>query len=149
MPKLLKAAYLLTRDNDLVEDVVQGTLLRVFRNWDRAREAPDAYSQQALISVCRDYWRRKKRRPRETSLDSAPVAAELEFSEELAERDALEHGLGALSQQQREVIVLRYYFDLSVSDTAMLLGIADGTVKSAASRGLQEMRTLLSADEGR
>jgi RNA polymerase sigma-70 factor (sigma-E family) len=148
MPKLLKGGYLLTRDADLAEDLVQGTLLRVFRNWDRAREAPDAYSQQALISVARDYWRRRRRRPREIALESTIPSETVEFSDEFVERDAIEQALTSLSQQQREVLVLRYHFDLSVADTAQLLKIAEGTVKSTTSRGLQELRALLGTQEG-
>lgn len=60
------------------------------------------------------------------------------------ERQALEQLLGELTPQQREVVVLRFYLDLSVAETAELLGIAEGTVKSAAHRGLAQLRGLLS-----
>lgn len=145
LPTLLKGAYLLMRDIDLAEDVVQGTMLSVFRHWDQARAAPEAYSRQTLINVCRDQWRRQKRRPQETSLGDANVIdTAASFSDALGERDALKRALEALPQQQHEVLLLRFFFDLSISQTAELLDIAEGTVKSAAHRGLQELRELLS-----
>jgi RNA polymerase sigma factor (sigma-70 family) len=144
MPKLLKGGYLLTRDLDLTEDVVQGTLLRVFRNWDSAREAPGAYSQKTLITVCRDLWRHQQRQPREVALDPALAADAADIGDRLAERDALERSLLMLTEQQREILVLRFFFDLSVAETARLLNVAEGTVKSASHRGLSELRQLLS-----
>jgi len=145
LPTLLKGAYLLMRDVDLAEDVVQGTMIRVFRHWDDAREAPEAYSRQTLLNVCRDQWRRQSRRPHETSLaDDNTADASAPFSDVLAERDALKQALDTLPQQQREVLLLRFFFDLSVTQTAELLGIPEGTVKSSAHRGLQELRELLS-----
>jgi RNA polymerase sigma-70 factor (sigma-E family) len=145
LPTLLKGAYLLMRDVDLAEDVVQGTMLAVFRHWDDARKAPDAYSRQTLINVCRDQWRRQKRRPQETSLTDANIPdTASSFSDALGERDALRHALDQLPQQQREVLLLRYFFDLSVVQTAELLDIPEGTVKSAAHRGLEDLRVLLS-----
>jgi RNA polymerase sigma-70 factor (sigma-E family) len=146
LPTLLKGAYLLMRDVDLAEDVVQGTMLRVFRHWDQARAAPEAYSRQTLINVCRDHWRRQKRRPKESTLGDANVIdTAASFSEALGERDAILQALDALPQQQREVLLLRFFFDLSVIQTAELLDIAEGTVKSSAHRGLQELRELLSS----
>ena len=148
LPTLLKGAYLLMRDIDLAEDVVQGTMLSVFRHWDQARAAPEAYSRQTLINVCRDQWRRQKRRPQETSLGDANVIdTAASFSDALGERDALKQALDALRQQQREVLLLRFFFDLSVTETAGMLDIPEGTVKSAAHRGLQELRELLSPPE--
>jgi RNA polymerase sigma-70 factor (sigma-E family) len=144
LPSLLKGAFLLTRDVDLAEDVVQGTLLSVFKHWSDARQAPEAYSRQVLLNVCRDHWRRESRRPRETPLIERTVDdGDTSFGDQLADREALKDALDALPEQQREVIVLRFFFDLSVSQTAELLGIAEGTVKSAAHRGKQQLHDLL------
>jgi RNA polymerase sigma-70 factor (ECF subfamily) len=132
------------RDVDLAEDVVQGTMLRVFRHWDDARAAPEAYSRQTLINICRDQWRHQKRRPQETSLGDTNITdTAASFSDALVERDALKQALDMLTDQQREVLLLRFFFDLSVIQTAELLDIAEGTVKSSAHRGLQELRELL------
>lgn len=145
LPTLLQGAYLLLRDIDLAEDAVQGTMLRVFRRWDQAREAPEAYSRTALISVCRDHWRRQRRRPREVLTGGEPAADEaVSFEDRWDDREALEQALEELPHPQHEILVLRFFFDFSVAETAELLQIPEGTVKSSTHRGLEQLRTLLS-----
>ena len=150
LPTLLRGAYLLLRDVDLSEDVVQATMLRVFRNWRKARDAPEAYSRKALINICRDHWRRQHRLPPEVLSEDVEVVEEEEpaFSHRLAEREAMTQALDLLQDLQREVLVLRFYFDFSVAQTAEMLDIAEGTVKSATHRGLIELRGLLEAQTG-
>jgi RNA polymerase sigma-70 factor (sigma-E family) len=144
LPTLLRGAYLLLRDVDLAEDAVQGTMLRVFRNWGEARSAPEAYSRTALISICRDHWRRQNRRPREVlGEDLRELAEASSFSQILEDREVLSQALDSLPTMQREVLVLRFYFDLSVTQTAEMLKLAEGTVKSATHRGLEQLRDLL------
>ncbi|MGC9220099.1 MAG: SigE family RNA polymerase sigma factor [Solirubrobacteraceae bacterium] len=149
LPGLLKGAYLLVGDVDLAEDAVQGTLLRVFKNWHHAREAPGPYSRAVLVSVCRDHWRYKRRRPREILTGGAvnePHATA--FSDAFDQRDALAQALRELPRVQREILVLRFYLDLPVTDTARLLELPEGTVKSNTSRGLERLRGLLSPPAG-
>jgi RNA polymerase sigma-70 factor (sigma-E family) len=150
LPTLLRGAYLLLRDVDLSEDVVQATMLRVFRNWRSAREAPEAYSRRALINICRDHWRRQHRLPPELlgeDLESVEEEAPA-FSHRLAEREAMTQALDRLQDVQREVLVLRFYFDFSVAQTAEMLDLPEGTVKSATHRGLIELREILGASTG-
>ena len=150
LPTLLRGAYLLLRDVDLAEDVVQATMLRVFRNWRTAREAPDAYSRRALINICRDHWRRQHRLPPELlgeDLDGLEEEVPA-FSHRLAEREAMTQALDRLQDVQREVLVLRFYFDFSVAQTAEMLDLPEGTVKSATHRGLPELREILGASTG-
>jgi RNA polymerase sigma-70 factor (sigma-E family) len=145
LPVLLRGAYLLLRDVDLAEDVVQATMLRVFRHWRDAREAPEAYSRKALINICRDHWRRQQRLPPESLGEDVDGVEEdvPAFSHRLAEREAMTNALDGLRDLQREVLVLRFYFDFSVAQTAEMLDLPEGTVKSATHRGLSELRTLL------
>lgn len=144
LPVLLRGAYLLLRDIDLAEDVVQATMLRVFRHWRDAREAPEAYSRKALINICRDHWRRQHRLPPEVLGQDVEVEEETpEFSHRMAEREAMTQALDRLPDLQREVLVLRFYFDFSVAQTAEMLDLPEGTVKSATHRGLSELRGLL------
>jgi RNA polymerase sigma-70 factor (sigma-E family) len=143
-PRLLRAAYLLLRDAEAAQDAVQTTLLRTFRRWRRAREAPEPYSRRVLINVCHDQWRSQERHP-ETSLavESAadlPVVSESGCVEDRLMLDAL---LGELPVRQRAALVLRFYLDLSVAETAALLDVPEGTVKSATHRGLDRLRELL------
>jgi RNA polymerase sigma-70 factor (sigma-E family) len=150
LPSLLRGAYLLLRDIDLAEDVVQATMLRVFRHWRDARVAPEAYSRKALINICRDHWRRQQRLPPEVlgeDLDHIEERAPA-FSHRLAEREAMTAALDRLPDLQREVLVLRFYFDFSVAQTAEMLDLPEGTVKSATHRGLSELRVLLEEPAG-
>lgn len=152
LPSLLKTAYLLLRDIDLAEDAVQGTLLRVFRQWPEARKAPDAYSRVTLVNVCRDHWRRLQSRPKEVHADDFEPFTRAEQNavgdDGWAERKALDEALAGLGSPQREVMILRYFLELSVSETAAALGIAEGTVKSSTHRGLAQLRGLLVAGKG-
>lgn len=151
LPTLLKGAYLLLRDIDLAEDAVQGTLLRVFRNWPTARSAPEAYSNVTLVNVCRDHWRRLRSRPQEVPVDEfEPAAREHQetFGAAWADRKELEAALANLGSPHREVLILRFFLELSVSETAAALGIAEGTVKSSTHRGLQQLRGHLVSAEG-
>jgi RNA polymerase sigma-70 factor (sigma-E family) len=145
LPTLLRGAYLLLHDVDLAEDVVQATMLRVFRHWRDARQAPEAYSRKALINICRDHWRRRHRLPSEILGEDVDGVEEdvPTFSHRLAEREAMTQALDRLQDLQREVLVLRFYFDFSVAQTAEMLDLPEGTVKSATHRGLAELRTLI------
>lgn len=66
------------------------------------------------------------------------------FTDRMEQREALDQALGTLTSPQREVLVLRFFFDLSVAQTAEVLAVAEGTVKSATHRGLVQLRELLS-----
>jgi RNA polymerase sigma-70 factor (sigma-E family) len=144
-PKLLRAAYLLLREHDAAEDATQSALLGTLRRWGHARSAPEAYSQRVLINVCRNYWRHERRHPTQPSTEEhAQLHAINSEADRVDQRVVLEHALNALSAQQREVLVLRFFLDLSVPQTAQVLEIAEGTVKSTTSRGLAELRELLS-----
>jgi len=143
-PRLLRAAYLLLRDVEVAQDVVQTTLLRTFRHWRRAREAAEPYSRRVLINVCNDHWRSQARHPETSLADESvgidPVVSDPECLEDRLTLDAL---LGELPARQRAALVLRFYLDLSVAETAALLDLPEGTVKSATHRGLARLRELL------
>lgn len=142
--QLLRAAYLLLGSRVAAEDALQTSLMKTFRHWRRARAQPAAYCRQVLINECRDQWRRTKRAPPETALlldPESPVASSP--FESIEQRGDLETALHRLPREQREVLILRYFLDLSIRQTAQALGIADGTVKSATSRGLHALRSLI------
>jgi RNA polymerase sigma-70 factor (sigma-E family) len=143
--RLLRVAELLLRDRFVAEDAVQTTLLRVFQHWDRAKENPQAYSRTVLLNVCRDQWRRDAFRPRTELSDALEREPErsrslLEIFEDRAYLDGL---LRDLTEQQRAILVLRFYLDLSVAETAELLGLPEGTIKSYTSRALATVRRSL------
>jgi RNA polymerase sigma-70 factor (sigma-E family) len=148
-PTLLRAALLLLRDRAAAEDVVQSTLLRTFRRWKRAREAPEAYSQKVLVNLCHDHWRHRRRHPESDTLEHGEQvpAPQVDLTDRLAQRQALERAMANLTSRQREVLVLRFFLDLSVAETAERLRIPEGTVKSCAHRGLAHLRDSLPMPE--
>jgi RNA polymerase sigma factor (sigma-70 family) len=143
VPTLVRAAYMLLHDIDLAEDMVQATMLRVFKHWGKAREAPEAYSRRVLNNLCRDHWRRQARQPEDHITESEVGSGTVPFTEDVERRDAINQALASLPNLQREVLVLRFFLDLSVEEVADLLAIPEGTAKSATHRGLGRMRGLL------
>jgi RNA polymerase sigma factor (sigma-70 family) len=143
--QLLRAAELLLHERFVAEDAVQTTLLRVFQHWGRAKENPQAYSRVVLVNVCRDHWRRDAHAP------SAEVSDAIEGEPERSpspldvfeDRTYLDDLLRDLTEQQRAILVLRFYLDLSVAESAELLGLPEGTIKSYTSRALATIRRSL------
>jgi RNA polymerase sigma-70 factor (sigma-E family) len=142
---LVRLAYLLTGDRGHAEDLVQTALLRTARHWPRARDAPDAYVRQVLINLSRDRIRLLFRRPREAPLppDLDTLRAADAGYDQVTERRVVVRALAQLPVRQRQVIVLRFFEDVSVEQTAALLGCSTGTVKSYTSRALSRLRELL------
>jgi RNA polymerase sigma-70 factor (sigma-E family) len=144
-PTLVRAAYLLLRDRDAAQDAVQTTLMRTFGRWRVARRAPEAYSRQVLVNVCRNHWRHSSRHP--VHSDDARLAEIIDPApggERIEDRVMLQSALGTLPELHREVLVARFFLDLSVAKTAELLRVPPGTVKSATHRALARLRELLS-----
>ena len=147
-PSLLRAALVLLGSREDAEDALQVTLLRTYRRWDRAREAPKAYVRTALVNPCRERWRHRDRHP-EISQDMDELANVVSFAEAVDRRRVLVRMLRQLPDIQREVLVCRYLLDATVAETAAALDIAEGTVKSATSRGLDQLRQLQYDEEKR
>jgi RNA polymerase sigma-70 factor (sigma-E family) len=145
---LLRAALVLLDSREDAEDALQVTMLRTYRRWDRAKEAPLAYARAVLVNACRERWRHLRRHP-EISQDVGELANVVSFAEAVDRRHALVRALRQLPAIQREVLVCRYLLDATVAETATALDIAEGTVKSAASRGLEQLRQLLHDEEKR
>ncbi|MFG2038453.1 SigE family RNA polymerase sigma factor [Dactylosporangium sp. NPDC048998] len=142
---LLRTAYLLTGDRGHAEDLLQTALLRAARRWAVARRAPDAYVRRILVNLSHDRRRTLFRRPSEAPLPPDPdlLCGADAGLDRVADRDAVVWALAELPVRQRQVVVLRYFEDLSVEQTAELLGCTTGTVKSYASRALARLRELL------
>jgi RNA polymerase sigma-70 factor (sigma-E family) len=147
-PSLLRAALVLLGSREDAEDVLQVTLLRTYRRWEQARQAPQAYARTVLVNACRERWRHRSRHP-EISQDLDELANVFSFAEAVDRRHVLVRVLRQLPDIQREVLVCRYLLDATVAETAAALEIAEGTVKSAASRGLDQLRQLLNDEEKR
>jgi RNA polymerase sigma-70 factor (ECF subfamily) len=141
LPALLRFGHLLTGDAASAEDLVQLALSRAWRNRDRI-DAPYAYVRRVMINSNSSWWRRYRRElmaPRVISDDEALA----DPSSRIDDRDAVWRALRSLPTRQREIVVLRYYEDLSERQIADLLGISTGTVKSQASRALRRLTQVL------
>jgi RNA polymerase sigma factor (sigma-70 family) len=101
-----------------------------------------------LVNACRERWRHRNRHP-EISQDLDQLGNVVSFAEAVDRRHGLVRMLRQLPAIQREVLVCRYLLDATVAETATALDIAEGTVKSAASRGLDQLRQLLNDEERR
>jgi RNA polymerase sigma-70 factor (sigma-E family) len=141
---LLRTAVLLSAERERAEDLLQVALLRTHRRWSAARRSPEAYARRVLVNLARDRHRMLARRVAEEPLDRAgSLAADDLPVIRLPDRDAMLEALRQLPVRQREVIVLRFYLDLSVQEVAHAVGCSEGTVKSATARGLDRLRMSL------
>jgi len=139
---LLRTAILLTGDRSEAEDLLQVALLRVARRWSRAAESPDAYTKRVLANLSIDRARHRRRHPER--LGDVP---DLPGHEDLSlDRLTLLDALRQLPPRQRATVVLRYWEDLSVAETASLLNCSVGTVKSNSSKGLSQLRAVLEGE---
>ncbi|WP_308036690.1 SigE family RNA polymerase sigma factor [Cellulomonas xiejunii] len=142
-PALARTAWLLCGDEHRAEELVQQALMRTFVSWSTARERdPLAYTRRTLANLRIDTWR-KHRREVLTPLDGMPHVGVDSGADVRAERDRLIRALSTLTARQRRIVVLRHLVGLSEREVAEDLGVAVGTVKSTASRGLAELRAAL------
>jgi RNA polymerase sigma-70 factor (sigma-E family) len=143
--RLLRTAHLLTGDRTEAEDLLQMTLMRVARHWRTAETAPGAYATRVLINLSRDRARRSRRRVVEAPWAGAETMpdGDEELSEQIARRALLIAALARLPDRQREVLVLRFYLDLSEPEIAAAMGIGPSTVRSTAHRALGALGRLL------
>ena len=142
-PSLLRAALVLLDSREDAEDALQVTMLRTYRRWEQAKQAPQAYARTVLVNACRERWRHRGRHPEISHEMVDELANVVSFADAVDRRHVLVRALRQLPVIQREVLVCRYLLDITVAETATALGIAEGTVKSAASRGLDQHRQLL------
>jgi len=143
MERWRRSAYLLCQDWHTADDIVSVMVGRLYDHWRRVREADnvDAYAQRMLTRT----WLNEARRPwrRELPHGEPPDSALADPSASV-DRESLATLLRSLGPRQRAVIVLRFYLDHTVEETASILGISEGTVKSQSARALATLR--LSAD---
>ena len=149
--QLVRMAVLLTGDQGRAEDLAQQTLVIVPRKW-RSIEPGNAmaYSRAVLANKSASWWRR--RRYHEvlvgSPVDDLPASAQVgsgDHSERVGDRDEILRALATRPPRMRAVIVMRYYSGLSEAETADALGVSPGTLKTQASRGLDRLRTVLTA----
>lgn len=141
-PSLVRAAVFLGARPHEAEDLAQTTLVRCYTGWTKVSGAEnrDAYVYRMLLNCLRDVRRTRwwKDRQYDTALDG-PHSAEPDATDRVALADAVHRALGGLTQPNREVVVLRYFVQLTERQSAEVLGIPAGTVKSRLSRALAHL----------
>lgn len=142
-PVLLRTARSLTANPCDAEDLLQTALAKTYVAWERIEDhrALDGYVRRALLNTRTSQWR--KRKVDEFACDELPEPDGVQAAdpaEQQALHDAMWRAIMKLPARQRAMVVLRYYEDLSEIQTAEVLGVSVGTVKSAVSRALGKLR---------
>jgi RNA polymerase sigma-70 factor (sigma-E family) len=135
--RFLRLAYLLTHDWALAEDLLQESLAKAWSAWPRVDE-PDAYLRRILVTTYTSWWRRRWRR--EVPSADLPERICEDGTGDLDRRAWLWRSVAKLPPRQRAVVVLRFYEDLPVAETAQVLGCDQGTVKSQTAKALAKLR---------
>lgn len=135
-PELLRSAWLLTGDWHAAHDLIQVALEKTWPRWGKRVHHPDAYVRRVMLTTYLS-WRGRRWT---AEIPTAQLPECTCTADESDLRLALLTALSALTPRQRAVIVLRYFDDLPEAETAGLLGCSIGSVKSHASRGLQQLR---------
>ncbi len=142
---LVRLAALLVRHSGEAEEIVQDAFVAMHDKWRRLRDPDKAigYLRRSVVNRARSSLRRHQVADRHLTRELPAGAPTGDPAADAASREYLLDALGRLPQRQREVLVLRYYSDLSEADIAATLGISRGSVKSHASRGLSSLRSNL------
>jgi RNA polymerase sigma-70 factor (sigma-E family) len=142
VPSLVRAAYLYTGSQAAAEDLVQDVLEAVYRGWGRVRADPYGYARAALANRAANRRRWQSRHP-EVPLPSdldPPTPSE---GDRVDDAELLVGALAKLPARQRAVLVCRFFEDRTVEETARVLGISTGSVKSHTSRAMARLRVEL------
>jgi RNA polymerase sigma-70 factor (ECF subfamily) len=150
--RLIAVARLIMRDEDSAQDAVQDAFVDAWKDIRGLRD-PDrleAWMYRLLVHACRTRARREHARRtlqvRQVRLEAWQGDVEASSESAVVLHDQVERALRRLSTDQRAVLVLVYYLDLSLADAARVLGIPIGTMKSRLSRATQALRAALDAD---
>ncbi len=135
--RLFESAFLMSGDAHHAQDLVQDALIKVAARWEKLRdENPDGYARRILYRDHVSWWRRSRDLP----VDEIPEASPGDLSESSVDHLVVGVALERLTRKQRAVLVLRYFDDLTEKQTADILGVSVGTVKSQCSAALARLR---------
>jgi RNA polymerase sigma-70 factor (sigma-E family) len=140
---LRRTAYLICGDWHRADDVAQEALIRIYSAWGRIERTSGLlpYARRTVVRLLIDHSRRPWRR----ELPGVPAEPPPTHDQTdlVDNRLVLLHALAQLPPRRRACVVLRYFDDLSVAETAAALGCVEGTVKSQTARGIDELRSIL------
>ncbi len=147
---LVRLATLLTRDASVAEEIVQDAFVALHRRWSTLaeRHAAHAYLRTSVVNGARSALRHRGVEERHRQPGAPDPAGPEELAVRASEDAQVIAALHTLSRRQQEVLVLRYYADLSEQDIAHTLGMSRGAVKSHAHRGLAALRQALATPGG-
>jgi RNA polymerase sigma-70 factor (sigma-E family) len=139
-PALLRTAYVVVGDRQLAQDLLQEALVKAYVAWPRLRDTTkaEAYVRRTIVTTAIS-WRRR-RSFHERPVQDLPDANNPDETDRLATQDALWEQVRALPPRQRAALVLRYYEDLTETETAEVMGCSVGTVKSQVAAALGKLR---------
>ncbi len=143
--RLLRTAYLLTGDQHQAEDLLQTSMAKLYLAWDKVRDrgSIDSYARRILVNEHNSSWRRpwrRRERPTDFADEKAPAGPPARHGYDDGVGDAVWQIVQTLPRRARAVVVLRYYEQLTEAETAEVLGISVGTVKSQNARAMASLR---------
>ena len=142
-----RVGYLLCQDWDRADDLVQGAITKLYVRWNRARAA-DHIDSYAHVMLVREYLgERRSSWSRRVAMDGQVPDLPGQSQDQDTALD-LRSALAALPRRQRATLVLRFYCDLNVDQTARVLSCSPGTVKSQTAKGLRSLRQALEPSIG-
>ena len=135
--RLLQSAFLMTGDAHHSQDLVQEALVKVAARWEKLRDQnPDGYARRILYRDHISWWRRQH----DFLVEVMPEGSSRDLSESSVDYVVVGAALESLTRKQRAVLVLRYFDDMTEKQTADILGVSVGTVKSQCSAALARLR---------
>jgi RNA polymerase sigma factor (sigma-70 family) len=145
--RLVQALTLYCGNREVGEELAQEALVRVWERWPKvgAMDAPEAWTFRVGMNLANSAFRRRRAERRALTRTRATTAAASD--RDVAGATAVREAVAALAPRQRAVVIARYFLDLSVDETAALLGCAPGTVKATTSQALAALRTRGLVDE--
>jgi RNA polymerase sigma-70 factor (sigma-E family) len=143
---LFRTAYLIVGDHQLAQDLLQESLVKTYVAWPRLRDISkaEAYTRKTIVTTAIS-WRRR-RSFHERPMDPLPDPAVPDPAETVTTHASMLAQLRTLPPRQRAAIVLRYYEDLSVAQTADVMDCSVGAVKAQVSTGLSQLRHRMGAN---
>lgn len=142
--RLLRAAYLVCGDAHRAEDLLQQAFEKLALRWETVKYGqPDAYVRRILYRDAVSSWRRTRREHLTVVPPEPDAASQAGPQEGIGDRVDLQAALARLTPKQRAVLVLRFFEDRSEADTANVLGVSVGTVKSQTHVALANLRELV------
>jgi RNA polymerase sigma-70 factor (sigma-E family) len=147
VPELMRFAYLVTGSQDAAEEAVQTALSSACEKWTRVRRTtdPDAYVRRMIANAHVSQWRKFGKRIAVVS--AVPEEWGGDPADSIATSDAVWRVCSALPRQQRAAVVLRFYEDLDYAEIALILEVAEATVRSHIHRALAALRVQLTRAE--